>query len=412
MSNLRFVFLNLSKKIWPKITAYALLGVLSTLAGAALKRYIPEELSQMVGVDTVRNILTILASSMLTVTTFSLSTTVSAYGAATSNVTPRATTLITEDKTTQNALSTFLGTFVFSLVGLIALNMGIYEGGGRFILFVCTIGIVILIIITFIRWIERLTTLGRVNETNGLIEKAAAKAITLRAHKPTFGCNLLTTIPSELSGKNMLTAEEGGYVQYFNVQKLSALADENGVDIYVLATPGNYIDPGAALAVLSKTVSEENLTALRGCFTLAEQRAFEHDPRFGLCVLAEVASRAMPANDHGTALDIVVRLGRILALYIAEKQPDEVEFKRLWVRELCIDDLFQDAFNLIARDAAGAFEVQARLQKTLVSLGSLGESYRTSAIKYSQRALQYSEKNLFLEEEKDELRRIAGELRL
>ncbi len=108
MTNVKFTILALAKKIWPKVSAYALLGVLSALVAVIFKSYIPEELSKIVGSETAGNILTILASSMLAVTTFSLSTMVSAYGAATSNVTPRATRLITEDKTTQNALSTFL----------------------------------------------------------------------------------------------------------------------------------------------------------------------------------------------------------------------------------------------------------------------------------------------------------------
>ena len=108
MTSVKFTILALAKKIWPKVTAYALLGVLSALAAVIFNGYLPEEFGNFVGTETAGNILTILASSMLAVTTFSLSTMVSAYGAATSNVTPRATSLITEDKTTQNALSTFL----------------------------------------------------------------------------------------------------------------------------------------------------------------------------------------------------------------------------------------------------------------------------------------------------------------
>ena len=64
------------------------------------------------------------------------------------------------------------------------------------------------------------------------------------------------------------------------------------------------------------------------------------------------------------------------------------------------------------RDAAASYEVQVRLQKTLVHLGSLGKDYRESAIKYSRIALQYGEAKLFLEEEKAELRRIASALGL
>jgi len=61
---------------------------------------------------------------------FSVSTMVAAYGAATSNVTPRATRLLMEDNTSQNVLGTFIGSFLFSLVGIIALGTGLYGAAG------------------------------------------------------------------------------------------------------------------------------------------------------------------------------------------------------------------------------------------------------------------------------------------
>ena len=83
---------------------------------------------------------------MLAVTTFSLSTMVSAYSAATSNVTPRATKLIMEDTTTQTVLSTFVGSFLFSLVGIIALSTGALRRPGRVVLFAVTILVIVAIV--------------------------------------------------------------------------------------------------------------------------------------------------------------------------------------------------------------------------------------------------------------------------
>ena len=232
------------------------------------------------------------------------------------------------------------------------------------------------------------------------------------ARKPTFGCDRLEALPSVQPEENILKAETGGYVQYFDAERLSALAETDEVDVYVLGMPGKLVARGTPLAVLTKRLPPETLKTFLGCFTISEQRTFDQDPRFGLCVLAEVASRAMsPAvNDHGTAIDIVVRLGRVLEIYAVEKQEAEAEFKRVRVPELSVDDIFQDAFNTIARDAAGSFEVQARLQKTLVHLGGLGEEYREAAMKYARIALRYSDEKIFLEEEKAELRQIAGAL--
>ncbi|MCY2449393.1 DUF2254 domain-containing protein, partial [Klebsiella pneumoniae] len=93
---------------------------------------------------------------------FSLSIMVTAYGSATTNVTPRATRLVVEDVTTQNVLATFIGSFLFSLVGIIALSMGAYGERGRVILFIVTLVVIALILITLLRWIQHLTSLGRV----------------------------------------------------------------------------------------------------------------------------------------------------------------------------------------------------------------------------------------------------------
>ena len=104
---------------------------------------------------------------MLAVTTFSLSTMVSAYSAATSNVTPRATKLLMEDSTTQNVLATFVGSFLFSLVGIIALSTGAYGDGGRVVLFASRSCVIGLIVVTLLRWIDHLSRLGRVTRDDG-----------------------------------------------------------------------------------------------------------------------------------------------------------------------------------------------------------------------------------------------------
>ena len=124
------------KKLWFRATLFAIVAIITALLSILFKSMIPESVSVKVGAEAVDNILNILASSMLAVTTFSLSIMVTAYGSATTNVTPRATRLVVEDVTTQNVLATFIGSFLFSLVGIIALNMGAYGERGRVILFI------------------------------------------------------------------------------------------------------------------------------------------------------------------------------------------------------------------------------------------------------------------------------------
>lgn len=89
------------KKLWFRATLFAIVAIITALLSILFKSMIPESVSVKVGAEAVDNILNILASSMLAVTTFSLSIMVTAYGSATTNVTPRATRLVVEDVTTQ-----------------------------------------------------------------------------------------------------------------------------------------------------------------------------------------------------------------------------------------------------------------------------------------------------------------------
>ena len=112
----------LTRKIWIRVVAFAALAIVAVGVAKLLAPYVPPAWAARIGADAVEKILSILATSMLAVTTFSLSIAVSAFSAAASTATPRATALLQEDRTTQNVLATFLGAFLFSLLGLIALR--------------------------------------------------------------------------------------------------------------------------------------------------------------------------------------------------------------------------------------------------------------------------------------------------
>ena len=170
LSKWQWLLAQLTRTLWVRASFFALLAVVTALIAIPAQQMIDNPFPFSVGSDSVGQILDILASSMLAVTTFSLSVMVSAYTAASSNVTPRATKLVEQDTTTQNVLATFIGSFLYSLVGIIALSTDQYGENGRLILFIVTIGVIILIVITILRWIEHLSQLGRVGETTERVD--------------------------------------------------------------------------------------------------------------------------------------------------------------------------------------------------------------------------------------------------
>lgn len=175
------------QKIWLRVVAIACLSVLSVILAQLLAPYVPVLVAFKAGSEAVSQILEILASSMLAVTTFSLSIAVTGFGTAAATATPRATALLQEDTTTQNVLATFIGAFLFSLLGLIALNAELFSDSGKVVLYLFTIAVVLLVVIALIRWIGHLMSFGRMDYTLDKVETAARDALAARLAMPYLG---------------------------------------------------------------------------------------------------------------------------------------------------------------------------------------------------------------------------------
>ena len=403
----------LTRRIWFRASLFSLGAVATALVAIVASPYIPRDAPTRIGADAVDNILGIIASSMLAVTTFSLNIMVSAYSAATSNVTPRATKLVMEDSTTQNVLATFLGSFLFSLVGIIALSAGAYGDRGRVVLFVVTIGVIMLVVATLLRWIDHLSRLGRVTETTARVEAVAADAMRARRDRPFMGGAPLGDPGSIPASARPVRTPEIGYVQHLDVAALSRIADDGDGRIYVAAIPGKLVDPSQPIAFADGLGDEEIGARIRACFTIGDVRSYDQDPRFGACVLSEIASRALSPgiNDPGTAIDVIGRAVRVLAIWTEPQDATPPEFPRVHVPPIEPGDLFEDIFSGIARDGAGVVEIGLRLQKAFRTLGSLGDRrYAAAARRHSRLTLERAEAALAIEDDKRRLREAASAL--
>lgn len=466
ISKWRWVLLQLSRQLWVRAALFAVLGLATAVFSIFAERFIPWELPGKIGADAVDSILNILASSMLAVTTFSLSVMVQAYAAATSNVTPRATKLVMQDTTTQNVLATFIGTFLFSLVGIVALTTGVYGQRGRLVLFIVVLAVIAIIVITLLRWIDHLSHLGRVGETTDRVEVATAAALTGRVETPCLGGRpWLSESLTPPEGARSVLSDIIGYVQHVDVAGLSGVGDEHDVTIYLTALPGTFVHDDRPLAWVVDAAEDLDLSAVRNAFTVGDERSFEQDPRFGLSVLSEVASRALsPAvNDPGTAIDVIGRAVRLLLPWAKQGEPQleagedeedgevprelpdmrddpaddasaaaddsagegedaeaaedtdgepEVSCPRVFVPPLKTSDLLTDIFAPIARDGAGMIEVQMRLQKALLALAAAGnDAVAAAAIEQSRRAMARAEAALTAPEDVAALRALLQERR-
>ena len=329
-------------------------------------------------------------------------------------MTPRATRLLIQDSTTQNVLATFVGSFLYSLVALITLQMGAYGERGRVVLFAVTIAVILLIVVTLVRWIDYLLKLGRVGETTEAVEQAAASAMKARHQRPCLDATPLAdtddAIPRDAAP---VYSKAIGYVQHVDIGALSDCAESAGGQVYVCALPGTFVDPHRPLARCADFGDEAALDDVRDAFTIGAERSFDQDPRFGLSVMAEIASRALSPgiNDPGTAIDVIGRGIRVLCLWTEDVEREEPRYPKVHVPEITMDELFYDIFAPIARDGAGNVEIQIRLQKAFVALARTGdERLMRNARLHSALALERARDGLRTEDDMRRVREAAAGL--
>lgn len=385
----RFLLNRFRSRLWVKPLVVCLLSIATAFVAKLADDTALTQILPVLEADSVETLLSIMASSMLVIATFSVASMVSAYASAGSTATPRSFPLVVADDVSQNALSTFVGAFIFSIVALTAVKNGYFKTAGLFILFSLTVIAFSIVIITFVRWVDRIARLGRMGSTIGKVEQATAEALKRRRDAPTL-CGV--PAKSQTRGRAVFAASVG-YVQHIDIAALQAWAEEGRMRVVVAALPGTLATPGRALAYVSTGSGDQTGMDCKGVvasFQIGGDRLFDDDPRFGLVVLSEIAGRALsPAvNDPGTAIDIV---GRFLRLFTIWSEPatagDEQapKYDRVEVPEVSVRDMFDDAFTTIARDGAGMVEVAVRLQKALDALASIGDAEMRDAAEYHGR---------------------------
>jgi len=389
---------------------YAAIAWAAVATAAVADRLLAEDLVPHFAPETLEDLLAIIASSMLAVATLAVASMVAAYASASATATPRAFALVVADDVTQTALSGFIAAFIFSIVALTAVKTRSYGPVGLFVTFTCTILIFAMVIMLFLRWVDRIARLGRRGSTIDRVEQAARAAIDDRRRHPRLGG--VTAVAPWPDGPRV-HGDDIGYVQSIDMAAIQMCAETASVRVRVDALPGAFVGPGRTLASLDAHTADDAAVMRRtaSAFIIGDDRTFTTAPRFGLVTLAEISGRALsPAvNDPGTAIDIIGTLVRLFARWAAPAD-DAVsgQFDRVAVPELSADDLFDDAFTAIARDGAFTVEVGVRLQKAFASLALVGDyPFRRAAIRHAGLALARAERALTLPHDLELVRALA-----
>lgn len=401
------------RQLWLTVALYSLAGVLAALMAARFGRYVPADFPLKVGSDSVDDILSILASSMLAVVTFSLATLVAAYTSVVATVAPHAARLLVSDGVVRNALATFVGAFIYGIVGIVAVHTGYYGAQGRVILFFVTLVVLALVVLAMLRWIGQLSSLA---QTQQVIDRVAVAVRSALAAPTSLRPLDLAAADGPPPRARPVTATAFGYVQNVDVRRLRRLVEAWGGQIHIEAIPGTLVHAGQPLLWLAgDSLPDDAPERARGAISIGLERTFEQDPRYGMRVLGEVAARALSpgVNDPGTARDVLARAVGLLEAWSSggPKQRSDGGAPRLTVRSLTLRELASEALTPITRHGADDVALQVEFQRSLGALHSLGRPDASAAARaFSRLALAASLKGLDTRAERREVRVAAAAL--
>jgi uncharacterized membrane protein len=399
----------LREQLWFRPFIFCILSIAGALIarmadGTGLKEMVPD-----IKTDSLEGLLDTISSTMLVISIFAVASMISAFSSASSTATPRSFKIVVTDDVSQNALSVFIGAFIYSIVATVALSNGYYGDAGRFILFVFTLILFAVVILTFLRWVDRISRLGRLDHTILQVEQVATKALTHYLKNPHLKGVPLT---DELINGTAIEGESIGYIQHINLEALQNIAEEADIKMRLNCLPGTFLKPNQPIVYITdRSLDIENLTSkINDAFSIGNTRFFDNDPRFGIIALTEIASRALSPgiNDPGTAIQIIGSHIRLFSKWqsIKAKDVEEVCYDRIEVPQINIIDFFEDAFRPIARDGAGNIEVMLRLQKAFTSIMSIDDpKLQKAAIQYSELSYRRAEQVLEFKEDLELLKK-------
>ena len=319
-----------------------------------------------------RTLLGAVASSTIGVAGTVFSITIAALSLAAGQMGPRLLRNFTKDRGNQFTLGAFLGTFSYALMVLRSVRT---HSEGEFVPHVSlSVGILLafLCVATLVYFVGHMA--GRINVDN-VIElvsgdvQAAIRRLTVDVAQPAR--------PPQAFWRNaeILRDPRRGYLQQLDEGGLAAWADENETAIRLLVRPGDYVFPGAPIALITSPVEGAG-EAIRDATALGPQRISSADLEFAVRQLVEVAVRALSPgiNDPHTAMSVLDRLGAALCDMVTVHLPSGLHLRdgrpTLAVPTVDYDGLVDAMFHMVRQNAAGSAAVLIRLLEVLTAVAS------------------------------------------
>ena len=387
-ARLRKLLAVLADTFWLLPGAMVLAGILLAVALVSADRRgaVPQWLIESAwlyngGGTGARTLLGAVASSTIGVAGTVFSITIAALSLAAGQMGPRLLRNFTRDRGNQVTLGAFLGTFSYALMVLRSVRT---HNEGEFIPHLAlSVGLLLAFICvgTLVFFVGHMAGRINVDTVISLVSEDIRTAIcTLMLHDP--GPEPPTA--EHWRDAAVVTDRRRGYLQQLDDTGLADWAAEHATSIRLLVRPGDYIFPGAPVALVSPP-AEEAAAAVVNATAVGGERISAADLEFSIRQLVEVAVRALSPgiNDPHTAISVLDRLGAALCDAVPLHLSSGVTLRggrvALMVPPIDYGGLTDAMFNMIRQNAAGSPAVLIRQLEVLTAVVSCEADPRRQA---------------------------------
>lgn len=345
---------------WPLVCIGA--GVALSVISVAVDRafdgaLIPRALTG--GPDAALEILGTVAGSMVSLTALVLTVVLVVVQLAMGQFSPRIVATILQDKPSQFAIGTFVGTFAHAMLSLSQVST---VEGEEFVPGVAIVLAFVLIIVSIMVLVLYVNHIGRKLRAGSLIEAVGGQ---IRAKLDELYPERLT---DEREPSGVLCAARSGVLLHIDHVHLVDLARRAEVELHVVPALGDFVPAGAPLVRIKGQPRFDITSEALRRISLDTERSFDQDLAYGPRLLVDICVRCLAEPfDPTTAVQAIDRLHDFLRHLVNRRFPsgeyrDQDDTLRLVIKTVSWEDYVRLCFEEIRIGATGSVQVTRRLR--------------------------------------------------
>ena len=290
-----------------------------------IHNYIPNFL--MTNKSLAQTILSALVSAIITIMTFTFSTTMVVLTMYSSQFSPRVVQNFLSEKMTLKVLGIFMGGFVYFITSLLFIKD--VEGSKSFIS--ATVGVIYAIVCLayFALFIFKVSSSIQANNLIGNLYDGAKNSIKRAVelhHSYSFKCENYSEIGKSKKNSYIVKSDRNGYIQSIDYAGiLNSISDKDSI-VKIEIKNGEFVVLGQPLAkvYMDELLEEDNekeITKMINGYTVIENtRNVTYDYMYAIEKIVDITLRAISPgiNDPNTAIQCINILGVLLSMMSEE----------------------------------------------------------------------------------------------